>query len=106
MPAPKKWAITASLTKPRIRLKSVPIPMVEAALVIACFSDMKGGWNPAHSDGLLKEGTNERSKILYLTVARHACAPKRFSAQARTRSRYFLPKLDTPYPKMLKKSIN
>jgi hypothetical protein len=40
MPAPKKWAITASLKKPRIRLRSVPIPMVEAALVIACFSDI------------------------------------------------------------------
>jgi hypothetical protein len=34
MPAPKNWAITMSLKNPRIRLRSVPIPMVEAALAI------------------------------------------------------------------------
>lgn len=34
IPAPKKWAMTISLKKPKIRLRNVPIPMVVAALVI------------------------------------------------------------------------
>ncbi len=38
IPAPKKWAMTISLRNPRIRLRRVPIPMVEAALVIFLFS--------------------------------------------------------------------
>jgi hypothetical protein len=66
IPVPKKWAVTISLKNPRIRLRSVPIPIVDAALVIVCFSD---------------------THILMSVFHR----PDR---------------LDTSYPKMLKKSIN
>jgi hypothetical protein len=40
IPVPKKLAMTISLRKPRIRLRKVPIPMMEAALVILWFSDI------------------------------------------------------------------
>jgi hypothetical protein len=34
IPAPKKFAMTISLTNPRIRLRSVPVPITLAALAI------------------------------------------------------------------------
>ncbi len=40
IPAPKKLAMTISLKKPRIRLRKVPIPIMEAAFVIFWFSDI------------------------------------------------------------------
>jgi hypothetical protein len=40
IPVPKKLAITISLKKPSIRLRKVPIPMMDAALVILWFSDI------------------------------------------------------------------
>ena len=39
-PVPKKLAMTISLKKPSIRLRKVPVPMMDAALVILWFSDI------------------------------------------------------------------
>jgi hypothetical protein len=40
-PAPKKFAMTISLKKPRIRLRRVPVPMTEAAFAMLWFSDIE-----------------------------------------------------------------
>jgi hypothetical protein len=41
IPAPKKLAMTISLKKPRMRLRRVPVPIMEAAFVILLCSDME-----------------------------------------------------------------
>jgi hypothetical protein len=50
IPAPKKFAITISRKNPRTRLRSVPVPMVVAALVILCSSDIRGSKNERSLD--------------------------------------------------------
>jgi hypothetical protein len=85
IPVPKKLAMTISLKKPRIRLRKVPIPMMEAAFVILLCSDIK--------------------EIFVLPSSSLVFSPLPTGRQAKGREWVRGRRLDTRYNKMLKKSI-
>jgi hypothetical protein len=89
IPVPKKLAMTISLKKPTIRLRKVPIPIMEAALVILWFSDI------GRIKRITANVTNkpEFGTFVIIRIIGH------FKRQVTSKD------LDTRYLKMLKKSI-
>lgn len=104
IPAPKKSAITISLTKPRIRLRKVPIPMVVAALAILWFSDIKRSKTNAllitqiSKDDCTDSPYRLDRILIYVIAFRNRCNQRFRSLESRK-------DLDTRYLKMLKKSM-